>query len=104
MGEAQTGAGRETVGGGAMIDPGTPITAKAIIAQTAERYGVKPSVILGGDRARVASIPRQAAMAAVREATGYSFPQIGRIFKRDHTTVLYGIRAHEARQQEKSTC
>lgn len=77
------------------------ITAKAIIAQTAQRYGVEPAMILGRNRARVASIPRQAAMAAVREATGYSLPQIGRIFKRDHTTVLYAIRAHAARQQKE---
>jgi len=77
------------------------MTAKAIIAQTADRYGTKPSVILGRNSARVASIPRQAAMAAVQRDLGYSLPRIGRIFKRHHTTVLFGIRAHEARQQKE---
>jgi len=77
------------------------MTAKDIIAQTADRYGIKPSKILGRNNARVASIPRQAAMAAVQSELGYSLPRIGRIFKRHHTTVLFGIRAHEARQQEE---
>jgi len=78
-------------------------TAKDIIAQTADRYGTKPSVILGRNSARVASVPRQAAMAAVQRDLGYSLPRIGRIFKRHHTTVLHGIRAHKARKAQETT-
>jgi len=40
--------------------------------------------------------PRQDAMLAMSE-DGFSLKQIGRFFKRDHTTVLHGIRAAKAR-------
>lgn len=40
--------------------------------------------------------PRQDAMRAMREE-GFSLPVIGRFFKRDHTTVLHGVRASKAR-------
>ena len=39
---------------------------------------------------------RQHAMLLAHEA-GYSTPQIGRAFSRDHTTVLHGIRAAQRR-------
>lgn len=42
------------------------------------------------------SHPRQEAMLIMHEA-GYSMPRIGRFFRRDHTTVLHGIRAAKAR-------
>lgn len=32
---------------------------------------------------------RQAAMCALREVKGFSFPHIGRMFERDHTTVMH---------------
>lgn len=42
------------------------------------------------------SHPRQDAMRAMHEE-GFSLPVIGRFFKRDHTTVLHGVRAAKAR-------
>lgn len=50
-------------------------------------------------RTRAVAWPRQMAMARVREARpAMSLPQMGALFGgRDHTTVLHGIRAHEAR-------
>ncbi len=39
---------------------------------------------------------RQEAMHLMKEA-GYSTPQIGRYFRRDHTTVLHGVAMHETR-------
>jgi chromosomal replication initiator protein len=44
------------------------------------------------------SRPRQALMHRLYATGRWSLPQIGRFFGRDHTTVLHGIRAHEARQ------
>ena len=41
--------------------------------------------------------PRQAAMLWLRNNTNLSLPEIGRLFDRDHTTVLHGIRAAEKR-------
>lgn len=36
--------------------------------------------------------PRQVAFYIAREVTKASLPQLGRAFRRHHTTVLYGIR------------
>lgn len=36
-------------------------------------------------------IPRQVAMYLAKVLTLRSYPEIGRFFKRDHTTVLYGV-------------
>jgi len=35
---------------------------------------------------------RQEAMYTCRILTGYSFPRIGQFFKKDHTTVMHGIK------------
>lgn len=40
---------------------------------------------------------RFAAYRAAREMTGRSYPIIGRIFQRDHTTVIYGERKADPR-------
>jgi chromosomal replication initiator protein len=54
----------------------------------------------GDARARAVSWPRQDAMRLLA-AAGYSLQEIGRYLgRRDHTTVLHGIRASEARMQE----
>ena len=34
-------------------------------------------------------------MALLRWSTGMSYPAIGRIFRRDHTTVIAGVRHYE---------
>lgn len=36
-------------------------------------------------------LPRQVAMYLVRKLTDYSLPEIGKVFSRDHTTVLHSI-------------
>jgi chromosomal replication initiator protein len=47
--------------------------------------------------------PRFAAMYLSREVTGTSMPFIGRLFLRDHTTVLHGIRrARDAMDRDPS--
>lgn len=40
---------------------------------------------------------RQAFMAAAYETCCYSYPEIGRVVNRDHTTVWHGINAHRER-------
>lgn len=41
--------------------------------------------------------PRQEAMWRMRQTGRFSLPQIGRFFDRDHTTVLWAVRAYERR-------
>lgn len=51
----------------------------------------------GKERTHSISHARQDCMRMIRDHTSLSLPQIGRIFNRDHTTVLHGIRASEKR-------
>lgn len=78
---------------------GTPDTRQksaAIIATVASECGILPPDILGSSRKPHIAHPRQEVMRRLREL-GYSYPRIGRILARDHTTVLHGVRAARAR-------
>jgi len=74
-----------------------------IIREVAEAHGLTPSDIIGRERTRPYSRARHEAMwrlYQVRLVDGrrrYSFPMLGRIFGRDHTVCLHGVRRHEAR-------
>lgn len=68
-----------------------------LIAAVTDVEGGTPADILGGDRRRRASRPRHAAMWLAFKTTPRSIADIGRAFGRHHTTVLYGIEAHERR-------
>jgi chromosomal replication initiator protein len=54
--------------------------------------GVSKDQMRGGSRKRAVAYPRFIAMKAVREATGKSFPTIGRSLRKDHSTVISGIK------------
>lgn len=64
--------------------------------------GVDPAVLIGRSHARRYSFPRQIAYFVLREAfPQLSFPMVGRVFGRDHSTVIYGIgRARAARERD----
>lgn len=59
-----------------------------IAAQVAERYRVPVKALRGPSRVRNVAWARQVAMSVARSA-GFSFPQIGAYFGRDHTTVMH---------------
>lgn len=63
----------------------------------AERHGVSLAELRGSSHARRFARPRHEAFSLIRAACGYSYPRIGKYFGRDHTTVLWGIRSHQAR-------
>ena len=62
-----------------------------------EQYGVPREILLGKSRLRVYSRPRQMAMYLLRHLTRKSYPDIGRVMGKDHTTVLHGVRAVDRR-------
>lgn len=69
-----------------------------VLADICARYQVSEKHLLSQDRSRWIAWPRQALMSALYE-NGWSLPQIGRkLGRRDHTTVLYGVRAHRQRE------
>ncbi|WPY95618.1 helix-turn-helix domain-containing protein [Limimaricola variabilis] len=63
-----------------------------IIDACAAEWGVPASEVRGHSRKAHIVAPRHAAMWLAREITGRSMPEIGRAFRRDHTSVLSAIR------------
>ena len=64
------------------------LNADTIINVVSRYFGISSEELLGKSRAKPYVYPRQIAMYLVRHHTSLSFPEIGRAFKRDHTTVL----------------
>lgn len=53
-----------------------------------DRYGYSKGAILGKNRSRDVVEARHIAMFLVVEKCGLSYPQAGKLFRRDHSTVL----------------
>jgi len=72
---------------------------RSLIARIAEQNGFTFDDMIGPARDRRTSVVRQAAMHAVRtERSHLSYDRIALIFGgRDHTTIMHGVQAHEAR-------
>lgn len=68
------------------------IQPQAIIAATCRHYGLTLDELRGPKRESRITWPRQQAMKIIRDNTKLTFPQIGRIFNRDHTTVIHALR------------
>ncbi len=62
-----------------------------IIECVARRYEVPVGEIMGTSRKKEIKTARNVAMYVVRSVTGASLPQIGAVFKRDHSTVHSNI-------------
>ncbi|MEL6953108.1 MAG: chromosomal replication initiator protein DnaA [Pseudomonadota bacterium] len=72
------------------------VTIDEIMRKTCEHYNIRQSDMVGPSRARNIARPRQMAMYLCKKLTQRSLPEIGRKFgKRDHTTILHGVRRIE---------
>lgn len=71
-----------------------------VVQLVAEEWGVCRDALAGENRAQRVVRPRQAVMLIAAQHCGWSTPRIGRALRRDHSTVIYGIRAAEARAAE----
>lgn len=68
---------------------GQAITAMSILELAAAEHGVEPE-FLSMDRRDAATVAaRHAAMQRIRRQLGWSYARIGRMFNRDHTTVMH---------------
>lgn len=75
-----------------------PFRWRSIIEEVAQKHGVLMSDMRSVRRGRPLVAARHEAMWRMRNETSMSLPEIGRrLGGRDHTTVLHGIRKHEAR-------
>lgn len=72
-------------------------TVRSVVQYVSRISGVPVTDIYGRVPRGPAAKARQAAMYLARVKTGKSYPQIGRVFGRHHTTVMDAVRAVEAR-------
>lgn len=84
--------------GGIVVPQWVVPTWKRIAVEVAAKHGVPMTDLLSQRRNRNAVWARHECFWRCKQETLLSLPQIGRLFKRkDHTTVLHGIRMHEQR-------
>ena len=72
-------------------NPGLNPTPEIILREVSNYYCIPVEKLRGSGRSRDMVLPRQIAMYLVRQLTDYSLPEIGKVFSRDHTTVLHSI-------------
>jgi chromosomal replication initiator protein len=68
-------------------------TPSDIIRFVAQHYGIRVADLKGRSNRRSIALPRQVAMYLIREILDLSFPEIGRIFSKHHSTVMYAVDA-----------
>ena len=67
--------------------------AAGIIAETAQKHGVTVAIILSHDRTWLVRDARHEAIARVFDQfPHWSYPVIGKVFDRDHTTIMHALR------------
>lgn len=66
----------------------------ALLEDAARDAGVSIATILGPARSRDVAWPRMRAMARAHVDYGFSTSAIGRVFRRDRTSVLHAVRRY----------
>ncbi|MDR2671060.1 MAG: chromosomal replication initiator protein DnaA [Oscillospiraceae bacterium] len=80
--------------------PGLAPTPQLILEEVCSYYALDPALILSANRRADLVTARQAAMYLCRLLTDRSLHDIGKFFKRDHTTISHGC---ERVEQQKSS-
>ena len=70
-------------------------TPTLIISQVCKFYNVDDVVIRSTKKSKGVADARQVAMYLIRQLTNLSFPDIGKEFARDHTTVMHAVKKVE---------
>ena len=77
---------------------GAPIgRTRDLVEPVLQRHMVTWKQVAGRDRKQAIVAARQECMWVLNKA-GMSLPMIGRFMRRDHTTVLHGVRKHESKR------
>lgn len=77
------------------------LTPERIIKSVAGHYGITSEDILGKSQMREYAVPRQVSMYLCREQLKMPFQKIGRLFDRDHSTVMSSVRQIQKAIEEK---
>ncbi|MBQ5777598.1 MAG: chromosomal replication initiator protein DnaA [Oscillospiraceae bacterium] len=75
-------------------------TPEFIIKAVAKYFEITYEDIVGKDRSQKMVEPRKIAMYMVRDMTHLSFPKMGEVFNKDHTTVMHSIDTLEERLKD----
>lgn len=80
------------------------LTARQIQLAVCVYFDISITAMIGSQRARAISVPRQIAMLLCRELLpARSYPELGRMFNRDHSTVMTGcLRGAEHLMRDKA--
>ena len=76
---------------GHMVSRPSRVTSRQILAAVAKAYGLEEDQLTGKSRRRAVTRPRNLAMYLCRRHTDESYASIGKLFNRDHATVMYGV-------------
>ena len=77
------------------------ITPEILIQALSVHFGIKPEDILGKSQMREYALPRQIAMYLCREKLQIPFQAIGKLFARDHSTVMSSVKQIQKGIDEK---
>ena len=78
-------------------------TPSLIISQVCKFYSVDETVLRGTLKNKGTAEARQVAMYLIRKLTNLSFPDIGKEFNKDHSTIIYAIKKVEFALQSGDT-
>lgn len=76
------------------------LSAEKIYTAVCSVYGIRPEDLLGKSQSQECSIPRQIAMYLCRKELLLPFQGIGRIFNRDHSTVMTSVKQIEKKLED----
>ena len=78
------------------------VTVDKIFEKVAKKYGVTVEDIKGRKRTREIANPRHIAIFIIRKMTDMSYPAIGRLLSRDHTTIMSSLENIESELKSNS--
>jgi chromosomal replication initiator protein len=85
----------------AVLKPQTPkVSFDEIVTAVCSRFSVRPVDLRSKRRSKNVVMPRQLAMYLCRRLMNVSFPHIGELFARDHSTVIHATTVTERRIKE----
>jgi chromosomal replication initiator protein len=77
------------------------LTMDTVLRAVAEKFQMQPAQLKQKTNAQNIAYPRQVAMYLIKELTGSSLPEIGRLFGgKHHTTVLHSVKKIDAQRQK----
>ncbi|MDJ0652405.1 MAG: chromosomal replication initiator protein DnaA [Simkaniaceae bacterium] len=79
----------------------TFLTTEKILKTVANIFGIKIEDILGKAQNKECALPRQIAMYLCREKLKFPYPKIGRVFSRNHSTVMTSVKRVKKGMEKK---